>query len=75
MTNKLTKQVEVQGMKKLDSIKGVQALDAKELREIDGGSVWKWIRKHVGVWFRAKREPITGEFQYYEGGIGLNIPI
>ncbi len=35
MTNKLTKQVEVQGMKKLDSIKGVQALNAKELKEIE----------------------------------------
>ncbi|WP_172914659.1 hypothetical protein [Capnocytophaga canis] len=37
MTNKLTKQVEVQGMKKLDSIKGVQALNAQELKEIEGG--------------------------------------
>ncbi|MFJ1322786.1 class IIb bacteriocin, lactobin A/cerein 7B family [Capnocytophaga canis] len=44
MTNKLTKQVEVQGMKKLDSIKGVQALNAQELKEIEGGwVVWAVI--------------------------------
>ncbi|ATA74722.1 hypothetical protein ACILDT_07175 [Capnocytophaga canis] len=39
MTNKLTKQVEVQGMKKLDSVKGVQALDTKELKEVEGGGI------------------------------------
>lgn len=37
MKKHFKKQVEVQGIKKLDSIKGVQTLDAKELREIDGG--------------------------------------
>lgn len=41
MKNHFNKQVEVQGIKKLDSVKGVQALDAKELREIEGG----WIRE------------------------------
>lgn len=37
MTNNLKRQVEVQGMKKLDNVKGVQALDARELQEIEGG--------------------------------------
>ena len=37
MKNHFKKQVEVQGMKKLDSIKGVQTLEAKDLKEIEGG--------------------------------------
>lgn len=36
---KFQKQVEVQGMKKLDNVKGVQALELKEMREMEGG----WI--------------------------------
>ncbi|GIM52132.1 hypothetical protein CAPN004_11620 [Capnocytophaga cynodegmi] len=39
MKNHFKKQVEVQGMKKLDNIKGVQTLEAKDLKEIEGG----WI--------------------------------
>lgn len=66
---KFQKQVEVQGTKKLDSIRGIQELKLDEMKEIQGGGFFDWIWKHVRPWFRAKREPITGEFQYYEGGI------
>ena len=37
MTKSINKQVEAQGVKKLDSFKGFQELNAKELQEIDGG--------------------------------------
>lgn len=39
MTDNLKKQVEVQGTKKLGSVKGVQTLELNEMREIEGG-VW-----------------------------------
>lgn len=37
MTKKIKTQVEVQGTKKLDSIKGVQLLSLNEMQEIEGG--------------------------------------
>lgn len=37
MTKSINKQVEAQGVKKLDSFKGFQELNAKELQEIEGG--------------------------------------
>lgn len=37
MTNNLKRQVEVQGTKKLDSVKGVQTLEINEMKEIEGG--------------------------------------
>lgn len=49
MTNNLKRQVEVQGMKKLDNVKGVQTLNANELKQIEGGGFWSWIKKHLGI--------------------------
>lgn len=40
MTKSINKQVEAQGVKKLDSFKGFETLNSKELQEIEGGS---WI--------------------------------
>ena len=37
MTLKRTQQVEAQGVKKLDSFKGFETLNSKELQEIEGG--------------------------------------
>ena len=37
MNLRRTQQVEAQGAKKLDSFKGFQELNSKELREVDGG--------------------------------------
>lgn len=37
MTNNLKRQVEVQGTKKLDSVKGVRVLEFNELKQIEGG--------------------------------------
>ncbi len=37
MTNKFKQQVEARGVKKLDSLKGVETLSVQELREIEGG--------------------------------------
>ena len=39
MTLKRTQQVEAQGVKKLDSFKGFQELNSKELKEVEGGCV------------------------------------
>lgn len=38
MTKSINKQVEAQGVKKLDSFKGFQELNSKELREVEGGN-------------------------------------
>lgn len=37
MTDNSKRQVEVQGTKKLDSVKGVQALSFEEVKKINGG--------------------------------------
>ena len=37
MTKSINKQVEAQGVKKLDSFKGFQELNVQELQEIEGG--------------------------------------
>ena len=37
MNLKRTQQVEAQGVKKLDSFKGFQELNSKELRKVEGG--------------------------------------
>ena len=37
MTKLINKQVEAQGAKKLDSFKGFETLNSKELQEIEGG--------------------------------------
>lgn len=62
----LKQQVEAQGAKKLDSFKGFETLNSKELQEIEGGNfidrAWQWMKKHVSV--RPKtfpmRDQITG---------------
>ena len=49
MTLKRTQQVEAQGVKKLDSFKGFETLNSKQLQEIEGGSwigdAWNFIKK------------------------------
>ena len=48
MTKSINKQVEAQGVKKLDSFKGFETLNSKELQEIEGGSwigdAWNFIK-------------------------------
>ena len=45
MTKSINKQVEAQGVKKLDSFKGFQELNSKELREVEGD----YIATGVGI--------------------------
>lgn len=44
MTKSINKQVEAQGAKKLDSFKGFQELNSKELREVEGGDGYPFFK-------------------------------
>lgn len=49
----LKQQVEAQGVKKIDTFKGFETLNSKELQEIEGGNfidrAWQWMKKHVSI--------------------------
>ena len=60
----LKQQVEAQGVKKLDSFKGFETLNSKELQEIEGGS---WI----GVVIMTIRDQVTGD--YIATGVGIEV--
>ena len=63
MTKSINKQVEAQGVKKLDSFKGFQELNVQELQEIEGGNfidrAWQWMKKHVSI--RPKTFPVRDQ--------------
>lgn len=75
MTKSINKQVEAQGVKKLDSFKGFETLNSKELQEIEGGSwigdAWNFIKKHTRVVIMTIRDQVTGD--YIATGVGIEV--
>lgn len=71
----LNQQVEAQGVKKLDSFKGFETLNSKELQEIEGGSwigdAWNFIKKHTRVVIMTIRDQVTGD--YIATGVGIEV--
>jgi len=61
MTNKIKQQVEAQGVKAHDSVKGVEALSVKELKVIEGGGFIDWCKRHLRPKVFTIRDQITGE--------------
>lgn len=51
MDKQIKKQVEAQGVKKLDSIKGVQALNMQELKEVEGGVAPIVVALAIAIYF------------------------
>jgi len=75
MTKSINKQVEAQGVKKLDSFKGFETLNSKELQEIEGGcfifDAWNFIKKHTRVVIMTIRDQVTGD--YIATGVGIEV--
>ena len=71
----LKQQVEAQGVKNLDSFKGFETLNSKELQEIEGGSwigdTWNFIKKHIRVVIMTIRDQVTGD--YIATGVGIEV--
>lgn len=71
----LKQQVEAQGVKKLDSFKGFETLNSKQLQEIEGGSwigdTWNFIKKHIRVVIMTIRDQVTGD--YIGTGVGIEV--
>ena len=71
----LKQQVEAQGVKKLDSFKGFETLNSKQLQEIEGGSwigdTWNFIKKHIRVVIMTIRDQVTGD--YIATGVGIEV--
>lgn len=61
MKREFNQQVEAQGVKALDSVKGVEALSVKELKVIEGGGFIDWCKRHLRPKVFAIRDQITGE--------------
>lgn len=75
MNLKRTQQVEAQGAKKLDTFKGFETLNSKQLQEIEGGSwigdAWNFIKKHIRVVIMTIRDQITGD--HIGTGVGIEV--
>lgn len=75
MTKSINKQVKAQGAKKLDSFKGFETLNSKQLQEIEGGSwigdAWNFIKKHTRVVIMTIRDQVTGD--YIATGVGIEV--
>ena len=75
MNSKRTQQVEAQGVKKLDSFKGFETLNSKELQEIEGGSwigdAWDFLKKHIRVVIMTIRDQVTGD--HIGTGVGIEV--
>jgi len=62
-------------VKNLDSFKGFETLNSKELQEIEGGSwigdTWNFIKKHIRVVIMTIRDQVTGD--YIGTGVGIEV--